>query len=82
MPVNDVYCFGSPITRYSFSDTGGATYCGVAALQLMGFIGADICSKQAQSAVIDVPLLVEWSLKVCCNVNIMGSNERFGTVSY
>ncbi|CAL9097812.1 unnamed protein product [Musa textilis] len=42
---------------------GGATYCGVAALQLMGFIGADICSKQAQSAVIDMPLLVEWSLK-------------------
>ncbi|RZR73624.1 hypothetical protein BHM03_00026523 [Ensete ventricosum] len=64
------------------NDTGGATYCGVAALQLMGFIGADIFSKQAQSAVIDMPLLVDWSLKVRCNVNIMGSNERFGTVSY
>ncbi|RRT60328.1 hypothetical protein B296_00045068 [Ensete ventricosum] len=61
------------------NDTGGATYCGVAALQLMGFIGADIFSKQAQSAVIDMPLLVDWSLKVRCNVNIMGSNERFGT---
>ncbi|RWW73038.1 hypothetical protein BHE74_00019109 [Ensete ventricosum] len=61
------------------NDTGGATYCGVAALQLMGFIGADILSKQAQSAVIDMPLLVDWSLKVRCNVNIMGSNERFGT---
>ncbi|XP_073104739.1 geranylgeranyl transferase type-1 subunit beta [Elaeis guineensis] len=42
---------------------GGATYCAVAALQLMGFINVDISSKPAKSMVIDVPLLVEWSLQ-------------------
>ncbi|XP_008812041.1 geranylgeranyl transferase type-1 subunit beta [Phoenix dactylifera] len=42
---------------------GGATYCAVAALQLMGFINADISSKPAKSVVVDVPLLVDWSLQ-------------------
>lgn len=42
---------------------GGATYCAVAALQLMGFINCDSSSKPAKSMVIDVTLLVEWSLQ-------------------
>ena len=46
------------------SVTGGATYCAVAALQLMGFIEADILSKSTPSGVINVPLLVEWSVQV------------------
>ncbi|KAG6481255.1 hypothetical protein ZIOFF_057851 [Zingiber officinale] len=39
---------------------GGATFCAVAALQLMGFIGEDISPNQE---VIDMPLLVEWLLQ-------------------
>lgn len=42
---------------------GGATYCAVAALRLMGFIEADVLSKSTRSSVIDIPLLVEWSLQ-------------------
>lgn len=49
------------IISYCFSDTGGATFCAVAALQLMGFIGEDISPNQE---VIDMPLLVEWLLQV------------------
>lgn len=39
---------------------GGATFCAVAALQLMGFIGEDISPNQE---VINIPLLVEWLLQ-------------------
>ncbi|XP_020103380.1 geranylgeranyl transferase type-1 subunit beta isoform X1 [Ananas comosus] len=43
---------------------GGATYCAVAALKLMGFIYTDISSAKIEhSTLIDVPLLVEWSLR-------------------
>ncbi|KAL2539935.1 Geranylgeranyl transferase type-1 subunit beta [Abeliophyllum distichum] len=42
---------------------GGATYCAVASLQLMGFIDKDILSKNASSCTINVPLLLYWSLQ-------------------
>ncbi|KAK8942407.1 Protein farnesyltransferase subunit beta [Platanthera zijinensis] len=42
---------------------GGATYCAVAALYLMGFVEVDAISKVSQPYVIDMPLLVEWSLQ-------------------
>ncbi|KAK8961980.1 Protein farnesyltransferase subunit beta [Platanthera guangdongensis] len=42
---------------------GGATYCAVAALYLMGFVEVDALSKASQPYVIDMPLLVEWSLQ-------------------
>ncbi|XP_042492542.1 geranylgeranyl transferase type-1 subunit beta [Macadamia integrifolia] len=42
---------------------GGATYCAVAALRLMGFIEDDLLSKSTPSSIIDVPLLLEWSLQ-------------------
>ncbi|KAG9444933.1 hypothetical protein H6P81_016273 [Aristolochia fimbriata] len=42
---------------------GGASYCAVAALQLMGFIEDDIVSKLPSSSVIDVPMLLEWCLQ-------------------
>ncbi|XP_020264057.1 geranylgeranyl transferase type-1 subunit beta isoform X2 [Asparagus officinalis] len=42
---------------------GGATYCAVAALQLMGFIEDDILNKFRPSSVINVPMLVEWSMQ-------------------
>ncbi|XP_058089468.1 geranylgeranyl transferase type-1 subunit beta-like isoform X1 [Magnolia sinica] len=42
---------------------GGATYCAVAALRLMGFIKDDSLSKFISSSVINVPALLEWSLE-------------------
>ncbi|XP_020580732.1 LOW QUALITY PROTEIN: geranylgeranyl transferase type-1 subunit beta [Phalaenopsis equestris] len=42
---------------------GGATYCAVSALHLMGYLETAIISKFSQRCVIDVPLLVEWSLQ-------------------
>ena len=48
-----------------FSGTGGATYCAVASLRLMGFIEDDLLSKHGSSSIINVPLLLDWSLKVC-----------------
>ncbi|XP_043717908.1 geranylgeranyl transferase type-1 subunit beta-like [Telopea speciosissima] len=42
---------------------GGATYCAVAALKLMGFIEDDLISKSTPSSIINVPLLLEWSLQ-------------------
>ncbi|KAG8390875.1 hypothetical protein BUALT_Bualt01G0129100 [Buddleja alternifolia] len=42
---------------------GGATYCAVASLQLMGFLEEDLLSKNAPCHVINVPLLLDWSLQ-------------------
>ncbi|KAL1542212.1 protein geranylgeranyltransferase type I [Salvia divinorum] len=42
---------------------GGATYCAVASLKLMGFLGEDLLSEKASSNVINVPLLLDWSLQ-------------------
>ncbi|KAK2976842.1 hypothetical protein RJ640_009293 [Escallonia rubra] len=42
---------------------GGATYCAVASLQLMGYIEDGLLSKRASSCIIDVPLLLNWSLQ-------------------
>lgn len=42
---------------------GGATYCAVASLRLMGFIEDDVLSKGASSSIINVPLLLDWSLQ-------------------
>ncbi|KAK1409476.1 hypothetical protein QVD17_36002 [Tagetes erecta] len=42
---------------------GGATYCAVASLRLMGFIEDDLVSKFTPSCIIDVPLLLEWCLQ-------------------
>ncbi|KAM1028694.1 hypothetical protein FF1_041251 [Malus domestica] len=42
---------------------GGATYCGVTSLRLMGFIEEDILSKDAKSSIINVPLLLDWCLQ-------------------
>ncbi|KAF7822305.1 geranylgeranyl transferase type-1 subunit beta [Senna tora] len=39
---------------------GGATYCAIASLQLMGFLEDDLLSSCALSSVIDGPLLLDW----------------------
>ncbi|WOL08433.1 hypothetical protein Cni_G17186 [Canna indica] len=59
---------------------GGATYCGVAALQLMGFVGTKICSKET---VIDIPLLVQWSLqKQTINGGFQGRSNKPSDTCY
>lgn len=42
---------------------GGATFCAIASLRLMGFIEDDSFAKNATTSFIDVPLLIEWTLQ-------------------
>ncbi|KAK6790286.1 hypothetical protein RDI58_014086 [Solanum bulbocastanum] len=42
---------------------GGATFCAVASLRLMGLIEDDILSKNISSCFINVPLLLDWCLQ-------------------
>ncbi|ESQ52636.1 hypothetical protein EUTSA_v10016771mg [Eutrema salsugineum] len=42
---------------------GGATYCAIASLRLMGFIGDDLLSNDSGSSVIDSSLLLDWCLQ-------------------
>nr|XP_043632002.1 geranylgeranyl transferase type-1 subunit beta [Erigeron canadensis] len=42
---------------------GGATYCAVASLRLMGFLEDDLVSRSTSSCIIDVPLLLDWCLQ-------------------
>ncbi|XP_022746947.1 geranylgeranyl transferase type-1 subunit beta isoform X2 [Durio zibethinus] len=44
-------------------DTGGGTYCAVASLRLMGYIEDDLLSKNTSSSIINVPLLLDWSMQ-------------------
>lgn len=39
---------------------GGATYCALASLRLMGFIEDDLLSKGTSSSIINTPMLLEW----------------------
>jgi len=51
---------------YDFSATGGATYCALASLRLMGFIEDDLLSKG--TSVINIPMLLEWIVEVCFSI--------------
>ncbi|KAG9160794.1 hypothetical protein Leryth_008631 [Lithospermum erythrorhizon] len=42
---------------------GGATYCAISSLQLMGFIEDDLLTRNPSSCTINVPLLVNWCLQ-------------------
>ncbi|XVE52689.1 hypothetical protein DITRI_Ditri02bG0142800 [Diplodiscus trichospermus] len=42
---------------------GGGTYCAVASLRLMGYIEDDLLSKNASSSIINLPLLLDWSMQ-------------------
>ncbi|KAF9603242.1 hypothetical protein IFM89_034575, partial [Coptis chinensis] len=44
-------------------DTGGGTYCAIAALRLMGFLEDDLLSRRKTSPIIKVSLLLEWCLQ-------------------
>ncbi|KAF8046839.1 hypothetical protein N665_3384s0002 [Sinapis alba] len=42
---------------------GGGTYCAIASLRLMGFIGVDLLSNDSSSSILDPSLLLNWSLQ-------------------
>ncbi|XP_057813740.2 geranylgeranyl transferase type-1 subunit beta [Cryptomeria japonica] len=42
---------------------GGATYCAIATLKLMGYITDDPVSKRPTSSIVDLSSVVEWSLQ-------------------
>lgn len=42
---------------------GGATYCAIASLRLMGFIEDDLLSKGASSSIINITMLLEWIIQ-------------------
>ncbi|GFP96746.1 geranylgeranyl transferase type-1 subunit beta [Phtheirospermum japonicum] len=42
---------------------GGATYCAVASLELMGFLEEDLLSKSPSCHIINVPLLLDWIMQ-------------------
>ena len=46
------------------SESGGGTFCAVAALHLMGFVQAELASNLRDSASIDIRMLLEWCLQV------------------
>lgn len=52
------------------SYAGGGTYCAIASLRLMGFIGVDLLSNGSGSSIIDPSLLLNWSLQVLLPDNI------------
>lgn len=45
------------------SYAGGATYCAIASLRLMGYIGVDLLSNDSSSSIIDPSLLLNWCLQ-------------------
>ncbi|WOG94806.1 hypothetical protein DCAR_0314103 [Daucus carota subsp. sativus] len=62
---------------------GGATYCALASLLLMGFIEDDLISKSASSCVIDVPLLLDWSLqRQACDGGFQGRANKDSDTCY
>lgn len=46
------------------SESGGGTFCAVAALHLMDFVQVDLASNLRDSASIDIRMLLEWCLQV------------------
>lgn len=52
-----------------FSGTGGATYCAVASLRLMGFINDNVLCDNEEDPIIDVPSLLDWILRVLTDIS-------------
>ncbi|KAK9682116.1 hypothetical protein RND81_10G051700 [Saponaria officinalis] len=42
---------------------GGATFCAIASLRLMGFIEDDLLNKSSSTSIINVPMLLDWVLQ-------------------
>lgn len=45
-------------------DVGGARYCAIESLRLMGFIGVDLLSNSSTTSIINVPLLLDTLFQV------------------
>jgi len=58
------WTFGSHCVCLCVSESGGGTYCAVAALRLMGFIQVDLASNLRESTSIDIHTLLDWCLQV------------------
>ncbi|KAL2897031.1 Geranylgeranyl transferase type-1 subunit beta [Bienertia sinuspersici] len=54
---------------------GGATYCAIASLQLMGYLGVDIFSKVASSSVINIPMLLDWMMQSAKNQRVSNQGK-------
>ncbi|KAL0666295.1 hypothetical protein Bca4012_028999 [Brassica carinata] len=62
IPGSESHVTGLP-TLLQLSYAGGGTYCAIASLRLMGFIGADLLSNDSSSSILDPSLLLNWSLQ-------------------
>ena len=58
------WTFGSHCVCLCVSESGGGTYCAVAALRLMGFVQVDLASNLRESTSIDIHMLLDWCLQV------------------
>ncbi|CAL5430830.1 unnamed protein product [Camellia sinensis] len=66
-----------------FFSTGGVTYCAVASLRYSGFIEDDVLSKGASSSIINVPLLLDWSLqRLAANGGFQGRPNKPSDTCY
>ncbi|CAL5380108.1 unnamed protein product [Camellia sinensis] len=66
-----------------FFSTGGVTYCAVASLRYSGFIEDDVLSKDASSSIINVPLLLDWSLqRLAANGGFQGRPNKPSDTCY
>lgn len=59
------------------SYAGGATYCAIASLRLMGFIGVDLLSNDSSSSVIDPSLLLNWCLQVLFHKDLFNLPDKY-----
>jgi len=57
------WTFGSHCVCLCVSESGGGTYCAVAALHLMGFVQVDLASNLRESTSIDIHMLLDWCLQ-------------------
>lgn len=66
----NVYYYSKDIYNITcFSVTGGATYCAIASLRLMGYVEDNVLSSCNLSSLIDLPLLLDWILQVCTSIS-------------
>ncbi|KAH9324759.1 hypothetical protein KI387_004937, partial [Taxus chinensis] len=62
---------------------GGATYCAIATLKLMGYITDDPVSKRPTSSAVDLQSVVEWSLqKQTSNGGFQGRSNKASDACY
>ncbi|KAL6847905.1 hypothetical protein ACP4OV_022033 [Aristida adscensionis] len=63
VPGSESHGFWVLIACLCVSESGGGTFCAVAALRLMGFIQVDLASNLMGSTSIDMRMLLEWCVQ-------------------